>query len=96
LKKKKKKKIGDFFCEIFYEFAERNLRVVTISILLQGPVYCFWRADFHAQGDIVGREYIKLSGVTSVAPAVHENQLSNSNKLDAEAIWLYTCDAWGY
>jgi hypothetical protein len=24
-----------------------------------------------------------------VSPPVHENQLSKSNKLDAEAIWLY-------
>jgi hypothetical protein len=22
----------------------------SIAILLQGPVYCFWRADFHGQG----------------------------------------------
>jgi hypothetical protein len=31
-----------------------------------------------------------------VSPPVHENQLSKSNKLDAEAIWLYgnnTCSA---
>jgi hypothetical protein len=52
------------------------------------PLYRNIRATItKRQGDIVGREYIKLSGVTSVPP-VHENQLSKSNKLDAEAIWL--------
>jgi hypothetical protein len=29
-----------------------------------------------------------------VSPPVHENQLSKSNKLDAEAIWL-PCVSWG-
>jgi hypothetical protein len=24
--------------------------ILTIAILLQRPVYCFWRADFHGQG----------------------------------------------
>jgi hypothetical protein len=41
-----------------------------------------------AQGDIVGREYINYPGL-QVSPPVHENQLSKSNKLDAEAIWLF-------
>jgi hypothetical protein len=30
-----------------------------------------------------------------VSPPVHENQLSKSNKLDAEAIWLYWFTALG-
>jgi hypothetical protein len=25
-------------------------KFLTIAILLQRPVYCFWRADFHGQG----------------------------------------------
>jgi hypothetical protein len=30
---------------------ERNgVTMITIAILLQRPVYCFWRADFHGQG----------------------------------------------
>jgi hypothetical protein len=40
-------------------------------------------------GDIVSRAESTLNypGL-QVSPPVHENQLSKSNKLDAEAIWL--------
>jgi hypothetical protein len=27
-----------------------DTHVIDIAILLQRPVYCFWRADFHGQG----------------------------------------------
>jgi hypothetical protein len=32
------------------EFKNYNEKMLLIAILLQRPVYCFWRADFHGQG----------------------------------------------
>jgi hypothetical protein len=36
-------------CSVHFK-GEHHIYVSTIAILLQRPVYCFWRADFHGQG----------------------------------------------
>jgi hypothetical protein len=65
-----------------------KLRFLCIAILLQRPVYCFWRADFHGQGATLVTPDNLMYSLPTILPPLYWNIRATITKPQGDIFYI--------